>query len=104
MRVDSNLALQVNFGVQWFQTDLKKFKLHTVYLGTSEQTKTLQPVGQGRQAAEFQFESNFAPASSCLTVPVIWQSLQKAIQKFRGQNQWPSSLGSAQAQAGWAKG
>ena len=53
-----------------FSTDLKEFKLHTVYFGTSEQIKPLQPVGQ---AAEFKFESKFEP------LPVIWQSLPKAI-------------------------
>ena len=53
-----------------FSTDLKEFKLHTVYFGTSEQIKPLQPVGQ---AAEFKFESKFEP------LQVIWQSLPKAI-------------------------
>ena len=32
MRVDSNSALQVNFGVQWFQTDLKR--IQTPHTGT----------------------------------------------------------------------
>ena len=54
--------------------------------------KPLQLVGQ---AAEFKFESKFEP------LPVIWQSLPKAVpednRRFRGQNQWPSSWGRAPA-------
>ena len=60
--------------------------------GISEQIKPLQPVGQ---AAEIKFESK------CQPLPVIWQSLQKAIpennRRILLQNQWPSSLGWAQA-------
>ena len=41
-----------------------------LYSGVSEQIKTLQSMGQ---AAEFKFESKFEP------LPVIWQSLPKAI-------------------------
>ena len=76
-----------------FSTDLKEFKLHTVYFGTSEQIKPLQPVGQ---AAEFKFESKFEP------LQVIWQSLPKAIpednRRFWLQNQWQCSWGRALAQ------
>ena len=56
-----------------FSTDLKEFKLHTVYFGTSEQIKPLQSVGQ---AAEFKFEP----------LPVIWKSLPKAIPDSRRQS------------------
>ena len=63
-----------------------------LYFGVSEQIKPLQPIGQ---AAEFKFESKFEP------LPVIWQSLPKAVpednRRFRGQNQWPSSWGRAPA-------
>ena len=47
-------------------TDLKKFKLHTVYDMILEALKPLQLVSQ---AAEFNFESKFHP------LYVIWQSL-----------------------------
>ena len=53
-------------------TDLKEFKLHTVYAVISEAIKPLQLVGQ---AAEFKFESKFEP------LPVIWQSLWRLFQK-----------------------
>ena len=53
-------------------TDLKEFKLHTVYAVISEAIKPLQLVGQ---AAEFKFESKFEP------LPVIWQSLRRLFQK-----------------------
>ena len=73
-------------------TDLKELKLHTVYAVISEAIKPLQLVGQ---AAEFKFESKFEP------LPVIWQSLPKAVpednRRFRGQNQLPSSWGSSPA-------
>ena len=55
----------------------------------------LKPVGQ---AAEFKSEFKLEP------LPLTCQSLPKAIpednQRFRGQNQWPSSWGSAPAQLG----
>ena len=79
MRVN---IVSVMSSISAFLTDLKReFKLHTVYFGTLEQIKPLQPVGQ---AAEFKFESShFEP------LPVIWQSLPKAIpednRRFRGQ-------------------
>ena len=53
-------------------TDLKEFKLHTVYAVISEAIKPLQLVGQ---AAEFKFESKFEP------LQVIWQSLRRLFQK-----------------------
>ena len=63
--------------------------------GVSEQIKPLHPIGQ---AAEFTFESKFEP------LPIIWQSLPKAIprdiREFLLQNQWPSSWSSAPAQLG----
>ena len=81
------LAVVLNFGV------FKEFKLHTVHFETIEQIKPVQPVGQ---AAEFKFESKFEP------LPVIWQSLPKAIPEGnqRFQNQWQLSWGSAPAQLG----
>ena len=95
MRVDIDSALS---SISAFSKDLKEFKLHTLYFETSEQIKPLQPVGQ---AAEFKFESKFEP------MPVIWQSLPKAIpednldnRRFRGRNQRPSSWGRAPAQLG----
>ena len=53
-------------------TDLKEFKLHTVYAVISEAINSLQLVGQ---AAEFKFESKFEP------LQVIWQSLRRLFQK-----------------------
>ena len=83
VRID---IVSVMSSISAFLTDLKEFKLHTVYFGASEQIKLLQPIGQ---AAEFKFESKFEP------LQVIWQSLPTAIpednRRFRGQNQWPSS-------------
>ena len=55
MRVD---IVSVLSSISAFLTNLKEFKLHTVYFGTSEQIKPLEPVGQ---AAEFKFESKFEP-------------------------------------------
>ena len=46
-----------------------------LYFGVSEQIKPLQPIGQAA-------ESSFSPSSSpCRPVPVIWQSLPKAIRE-----------------------
>ena len=53
-----------------FQLTQKEFELLSLYSGISKQIKALQPFGQ---ATEFKFESNFEP------LPVIWQSLLKAI-------------------------
>ena len=53
-------------------TDLKEFKLHTVYAVISEVIKDLHLVGQ---AAEFNSVSKFEP------LQVIWQSLQGLSQK-----------------------
>ena len=53
-------------------TDLKEFKLHTVYAVILEAIKPLQLVCQSE---EFKFESNFEP------LQVIWQSLQRLLQK-----------------------
>ena len=53
-----------------FQWNQQEFKLYTDYSGILEQVNPLQPVGQ---AAEFKFKSKFEP------LPVIWQSLPKAI-------------------------
>ena len=53
-------------------TDLKEFKLHTVYAVISEAIKPLQLVGQ---AAEFKFESKFE------SLQVIWQSVRRLFQK-----------------------
>ena len=79
MRVDIDSALS---SISAFSTDQKEFKFHTVYFGTSEQIKSLQPVSQ---VTEFKLESKFKP------LQVMWQSLPKAIpednQRFRGQNQ-----------------
>ena len=48
----------------------KKFKLHTIHSGISDQMKPLKLVGQ---AAEIKSESKFEP------LQVIWISLPKAI-------------------------
>ena len=73
-------------------------KLHIVDFGASEQTKSLQSVGQ---AAEFKFQSKFKP------LQVIWQSFPKAVpennRRFWVQNQMPSSWGSTPAQV-WLVG
>ena len=53
-------------------TDLKEFKLQTVYAVISEAINPLQLVGQ---AAEFKFESKFEP------LQVIWRSLRRLFQK-----------------------
>ena len=75
----------------WFsKKNSKTTQFIELYSGVSEQIKALQPIGQ---AAEFKFESKFKP------LPVIWQSLPKAIpeenRRFWLQNQWPSSWGRA---------
>ena len=54
-------------------TDIKEFKLHTVYAVISEAIKPVQLVGQ---ATEFKFESKFKP------LLVIWQSLRRLFQKI----------------------
>ena len=60
----------------------------------SEAIKPLQLVGQ---EADFTFESRFEP------LPVIWQSLSKAVpegnRRFRGQNQLGADL--RHSWAGW---
>ena len=58
-----------------FSTDLKEFKLHTVYSGISEHLKPLQLVGQ---VAEFKFEPKFEP------LPVIWQLLKAIPEGIEG--------------------
>ena len=96
MRVDIDSALSL---ISAFLTDLKEFKLHTVYSGTSEQIKPWQPVDK---AAEFKFESK------CDSLQAIWQSLPKAIpednRRLWLQNQRSSSWGSAPAQLGLGSG
>ena len=61
-------------------TDLKEFKLHTLYAVISEAIKPLQTIGQ---AAEFRFGCKFEPLA------VIWQSFlrlfQKVIEGFEGK-------------------
>ena len=78
-----------------FLLDLKRIQTPHSLFGASEQKKPSQPVGQ---AAELKFESKFEP------LLVIWQSLPKTVpednRRFRGQNQRPSSWGSALAQFG----
>ena len=63
-----------------------------LYFGVLEQIKPLQPIGQ---AAEFKFESKFEP------LPVIWQSLPKAVpednRSGRAQTQGVSELAAVAA-------
>ena len=68
--------------------------LHTVYSGISEQIKPLQLVGQAALADSWQ-SSSLSPSSS-----PCWSSgkaVPEDVRSFWLQNQWPSSLGRAQA-------
>ena len=68
-------------------TDLKEFKLHTVYAVISEAMKPLQLVGH---AAEFKFESKLEP------LLVILQSLRRLFQKvIKGLESKINGLGAA---------
>ena len=73
MRVDIDSVLS---SILAYSMDLNEFKLHTVYFGTLEQIKPLQPVGQ---AAEFKFQFKFEP------LQFIWQLRPKAIPEDNGR-------------------
>ena len=87
MRVENNSSLASNFASpNWLHSNLKEFKLHTVYSGISELINHLQLVDQ---AAEFKFESawpDFKFESKFKPLPSIWQSLPKAIPEGRNRS------------------
>ena len=97
----------VDWGWYWLTWHSKKNSNSTQFVEldsqVSEQIKPLQPLAIG-QAAEFKFESKFEPEP----LPIIWQSLPKAIPedikgfdcKINGQ-----ALGAAlRYSLGWSEG
>ena len=80
--------------------DLKSIQTsHSLCSGCGLAGKPLQLIGQ---EAEFKFESKFEPPAGHLAISLKahWQAVTEGNQRFRGQNQLPSSWGSSLALLG----